>query len=68
MTDDDSSTQESTPVPPPVPTRKAKVLTLVKGVALRGFTFGARQIVEGVNLEMAKHLEAKGEVRILDIA
>jgi hypothetical protein len=54
------------PTAPAAPHQLAKVITLAT-TSVKGFTLGKGQTVEGVKLEMAKHLESKGEVRILDI-
>ena len=46
----------------------AKIRTLVKGVAARGFTFGAGQIVERVPLVHAEYLVKQGHAEILEVS
>lgn len=68
---DDTTTEPpaavNAPPSPALPVRQAKVITLQKGVRVKGFTLGKGQTVSYVSLPMAQALERAGEVKILDI-
>jgi hypothetical protein len=48
-------------------TRTAKIRTLRPKVKARGFTLGARQVVEGVPLAHAEYLRDQGDAEILEV-
>ena len=68
---DDTTTETpaavNRPPLPALPVKQAKIVTLVKGVRMNGFTLGKGQMVSHVSLPMAEKLERAGEVKILDI-
>jgi hypothetical protein len=47
--------------------RTAKIRTLVTGVKAKGFTLGAKQVVNGVPLTYAEYLRERGEAEILEV-
>lgn len=53
--------------PAKAPAQLATIRTLVKGVEVRGFTFGAGIVVDQVSMPMAEKLEKEGQVKIINI-
>ena len=50
------------------PAQVAKIRTLVKGVAAKGFTFGAGQVVERVPMPHAEYLVTQRQAEILEVS
>lgn len=57
---------ESDP-PASADTRTAKIRTLRPRVKAKGFTFGPRQVVDGVPITHAEYLRDQGEAEILEV-
>ncbi|MCW1913735.1 hypothetical protein OJ996_09125 [Luteolibacter sp. GHJ8] len=50
------------------PVKLARIRTLKSGVKAKGFTFGAKQTVDGVPLAHAEYLKGQGEAEILEVS
>ena len=64
---DTASTDFPEAKPAPSDTRTAKIRTLCPGVKAKGFTFGAKQVVDRVPLAHAEFLVSKGQAEILEV-
>lgn len=60
--------QAEQPAVPAEPVKLARIHTLKSGVKAKGFTFGAKQTVEGVPLAHAEYLKGQGEAEILEVS